>query len=75
MLSSEIGVAAADGLMNCGDSIDHGWHRWAAQMDKVLKGAKPGDLLIEQATKFQDRQGPRPNDPQSVLGRADQMIE
>ncbi len=54
--------------MYCGDGIDHGWHRSAAQMDNILKGAKPGGLPIEQPTKFEDRPGPQPNDPSQCWG-------
>src|SRR4030095_9926928 len=53
VLSSETGFAEAGGLVNYGDSIDDAWRRWAIQVDKVLRGVKPGDLPVEQPTKFE----------------------
>jgi hypothetical protein len=50
---SEDGAQEAGGLMNGEDSIDHGWRRSTAQVGKILKGAKPGDLPIEQPTTFE----------------------
>jgi len=69
------------GLLAYGPAPLQNAPRLAAQIDKILKGAKPADLPIEQPTKFELVINLRTAKtlgltiPQSLLGRADQVIE
>ena len=74
-------IVEAGALMSYGAKLAENYHRAAIYVDKILKGAKPSELPVEQLTRFYmviNRKTAKAiglTIPESILFRADRVIE
>jgi putative ABC transport system substrate-binding protein len=80
-ISASAEYAMAGGLIGYGQNLADYYRRAATYVDKILKGAKPADIAVEQPTQFElvinkkTANALRLNIPQSLLIGADKVIE
>jgi len=74
-------LVEAGGLMSYGPNWPHMWSRAADLVDKILRGAKPGEIPVEQPTKFDfvinlsTAKALGLKIPEAILLRADEVID
>jgi putative ABC transport system substrate-binding protein len=74
------GDSGGRGLISYGPSLPETWRQTALMVAKILRGAKPSDLPVEQPTKFElvinlkAARALRLSIPASMLDRADHVI-
>ena len=73
-------IVEAGGLISYGADVFDNWKRTAYYVDRLLKGAKPGDLPVEQVSKFKLAVNLKTAKalgitiPESILLRADEVV-